>query len=148
MRSILVVCEGNICRSPMAAGLLQAGLPDLKVRSAGLGALVGEPAHETAAALMRERGIDIGAHRARQITRAMCLESEIILVMDREQRQRLQNMFPEACGRVFRIGEYAEVDIPDPYRQSVQAFRHALNLLDLSVQHWLQRIQRLSSEHT
>ena len=143
MKSILVLCEGNICRSPMAAGLLAAGLPGLSVHSAGLGALVGEPADEKAVSLMRERGIDIGAHRARQVTRAMCLESDVILVMDRDQRQRLQKTYPEACGRVFRIGEYADVDVPDPYRQPLQAFRHALNLLDLSIQHWLQRIQRL-----
>jgi protein-tyrosine phosphatase len=143
VRSILVVCEGNICRSPMAAGLLASSLPGVRVRSAGLGALVGESPHETALALMRERGIEIGAHRAQQVTRAMCLESDVILMMDREQRQRLQDMYPEACGRVFRIGEYVDVDVPDPFRQPPQAFRHALNLLELSIQHWLRRIQRL-----
>jgi protein-tyrosine phosphatase len=92
---------------------------------------------------MRERDIDIGAHRALQVTRAMCLESDVILVMDHEQRQRLQKMYPETCGRVFRIGEYADADVPDPYGQPLQAFRHALSLLDLSIQHWLHRIQRL-----
>ena len=143
MKSLLVVCEGNICRSPMAAGLLAAALPGVSVRSAGLGALVGQPADDKATAQMRERGIDIGAHRAQQITRALCLESDVILVMDGEQRQRLQELYPEARGRVYRIGEYADLDVPDPYRQPVQAFRHALQILDLSIPHWLQRIQRL-----
>jgi protein-tyrosine phosphatase len=114
MKSILVLCEGNICRSPMAEGLLAAGLPDMSVRSAGLGALVGKPADETAVALMRDRGIDIAGHRAVQVNRAMCVESDVILVMDGEQRQRLQKMYPEVHGRVFRIGEYADTDVPDP----------------------------------
>jgi protein-tyrosine phosphatase len=143
MKVILVLCEGNICRSPMAQGLLAAGLPGVSVRSAGLGALVGSPADDTAVALMRSRGIDIGGHRAVQVNRAMCLEADVILVMDDEQLQRLQQMYPEVRGRVFRIGEYADVDVPDPYRQPSQAFRTALSLLDESIEHWTRRIQRL-----
>jgi protein-tyrosine phosphatase len=92
---------------------------------------------------MRERGIDIAGHRAVQVNRALCLESDVILVMDDDQRVRLQKMYPEVHGRVFRIGHYANVDIPDPYRQPTQAFRSALSLLDESIEPWLQRIQRL-----
>lgn len=143
MNTILVVCEGNICRSPMAQGLLGARLPAWRVRSAGLNALVGAPADEIAIALMRERGIDIGAHRATQITRRMCLESEMVLVMDRGQRQRLEDLYPEACGRVFRLGEVPDKDVPDPYRQPENAFRQSLTIIDEAVARWVQRIQRL-----
>ena len=143
MKSILVLCEGNICRSPMAEGLLAAGLRGMDVRSAGLGALVGNPADPIAVELMRERGIDIGRHRAVQVNRSLCLESDLILVMDDEQRQRLQKMYPQVHGRVFRIGQYADLDVPDPYRQPTQAFRTALSILDESIEHWKQRIQRL-----
>jgi protein-tyrosine phosphatase len=143
VKAILVVCEGNICRSPMAAGLLAAALPGARVRSAGLGALVGAPADETAVRLMQDRGVDIAPHRAAQINRQMCLDSDIVLVMERAQRQRLQEMYPEICGRVFRLGEHADRDVPDPYRQPVQAFRGALSIIDEGVGHWLQRIQRL-----
>lgn len=143
MTSILVVCEGNICRSPMAQGLLAAALPTMQVRSAGLGALVGMPADVTALQLMRERGIDLRAHRATQINRAMCLESDIVLVMDSEQRTRLESLYPQARGRVFRLGEYTKRDIPDPYRQGQQAFRDALTLIDEGAQEWLRRIHKL-----
>lgn len=143
MKSILVVCEGNICRSPMAQGLLAHALPGMQVRSAGLGALVGMPADETAVKLMRERGIDITAHRATQINRAMCLESDIVLVMDPEQRARVEGLYPQARGRVFRLGEYTQRDIPDPYRQREQAFRNALALIDEGAQEWLRRIHKL-----
>jgi protein-tyrosine phosphatase len=143
VNAILVVCEGNICRSPMAAGLLAAALPRARVRSAGLNALVGKPAEEAAVRLMHDRGIDIARHRATQITRQMCLDSDIVLVMERDQRQRLQEMYPEVCGRVFRVGEHVDRDVPDPYRQPAKAFRGALTIIDEGVEHWLQRIQRL-----
>jgi protein-tyrosine phosphatase len=143
VKTILVVCEGNICRSPMAQGLLAAALPDANVRSAGLGALIGSPADETAVRLMQARGIDISAHRAQQITRVMCMESDVVLVMDAEQRERLEKMYPQARGRIFRVGEHTKRDIPDPYRQPEKAFSDALSLIDEGVREWLHRINRL-----
>jgi protein-tyrosine phosphatase len=143
VKTILVVCEGNICRSPMAQGLLATALPGANVRSAGLGALIGSPADETAVRLMQARGIDISAHRAQQITRVMCMESDVVLVMDAEQRERLEKMYPQARGRVFKVGEYTKRDIPDPYRQPERAFSDALSLIDEGVREWLHRINRL-----
>jgi protein-tyrosine phosphatase len=143
VKHILVVCEGNICRSPMGAALFGARGPRLAARSAGLGALVGRPADEAAVRLMHARGVDITDHRATQLTRRMCLESDLVLVMDREQRKRVETLYPEACGRVFRLGEFTEQDIPDPYRQPEKAFRHALDLMEQGIARWLQRIERL-----
>ncbi len=143
MNNILVLCEGNICRSPMAQGLLSAGLPRAQVRSAGLGALVGMPADDTAVRLMQYRGIDITPHRATQITRQMCLEADMVLVMDAEQRDRVAAMYPQSRGRVFKLGEYTKRDIPDPYRQAETAFRDALSLIDEGVAEWLKRIRKL-----
>jgi protein-tyrosine phosphatase len=143
VKTILVVCEGNICRSPMAEGLLAAALPDVTVRSAGLGAVIGAPADETALQLMSERGVDISAHRARQITRQMCLESDMVFVMEREQRQRLEKTYPEVCGRVFLLGEPVNKDVPDPHRKPPQAFRTALSIIDDGVEQWVRRIRRL-----
>ena len=57
IRHVLTVCLGNICRSPMAEGLLAAAMPDCEVASAGLGALSGHPADPIAQALMQERGL-------------------------------------------------------------------------------------------
>jgi protein-tyrosine phosphatase len=143
VKNLLVVCEGNICRSPMAAALLAASQPGLQARSAGLSALVGSPADDTAVRLMGDRGIDISDHRGVQLTRRLCLDADVVLVMDRDQRQRVEQLYPEACGRVFRLGEFGDVDIPDPYRKPEAAFRNALALIEQNVVRWLQRIQRL-----
>jgi protein-tyrosine phosphatase len=143
MKSILVICEGNICRSPMAEALLAAALPDTQVRSAGLNALVGNPADEIAVRLMRQRGLDISSHRAVQMNREICLRSELVLVMSTEQRKHVEETYPTSNGRVFRIGEFDKVDVPDPFRQSLAAFETALKLIDQGVRGWLQRIRQI-----
>jgi protein-tyrosine phosphatase len=143
MKSILIVCEGNICRSPMAQGLFAAALPDMEVHSSGLNALSGAPADETAVRLMQSRGIDISDHRALQITREQCLHADLVLAMSLEQRKRLEDKYPFACGRTFRLGEFSKRDIPDPYRQPEWAFRESLELIDHGVREWLQRIQKI-----
>jgi protein-tyrosine phosphatase len=142
MNSILVVCEGNVCRSPMAEGLLAASLPGTPVSSAGLGALSGMPADETAVRLMRARGIDISAHRSVQLTRDACKRAELILVMSTEQRRRIEESYPFACGRVYRVGEFKKRDVPDPYRQPEYVFQEALQMIDDGVREWLLRIPR------
>ncbi|MDB5957090.1 low molecular weight protein-tyrosine-phosphatase [Ramlibacter sp.] len=143
MNSILVVCEGNICRSPMAEGLLRAALPAARVSSAGLGALIGQPADEMAVQLLKERGLDISDHRAAQLTRQMCLNADLVLVMDQIQRMRVEEMYPQVHGRVFKIGEFTSQDVPDPYRQPDKAFRDALFHIEEGIKEWLRRIERL-----
>jgi len=144
MKSVLVVCIGNICRSPMAQGVLAAAMPDLTVTSAGVEAMVGMPADPMAVRLMGARGIDISAHRARQINRQMCTENDMVLVMDDEQRRDIVQRYPQASGKIFRLGEFIDRDVPDPYRRPEQAFRDALALIDTGAQQWLQRIQKLT----
>ena len=72
---ILVLCVGNICRSPMAEAVMRQALLDrgrvVDVRSAGLGALVGHPADDNVRQLMEQRGIDVSGHRAVQVNRDM-----------------------------------------------------------------------------
>lgn len=143
MKSILILCEGNICRSPMAQGLLTGALPDARVHSAGLGAMIGMPADDIAVRLMRERGIDISPHRALQLTRDLCRQSDLVLVMSTSQRKRVEQLYPFTCGKVFRLGEFSKIDVPDPYRQPEAAFRDALQLIDQGVHEWLHRIHKI-----
>ena len=142
MKSILTVCIGNICRSPMAEALLAKSLPQMTVSSAGTGALIGHPADPIAQALMAERGLDLGYHRARQVTQAMCVEADLILTMDEGQRRHIENNYPLTRGRVFRLAETAKLNIPDPYRMGQEAFEHALQLIDAGVKTWAERIRQ------
>jgi len=126
----------------MAHALLAKALPQLTVSSAGTGALVGHPADAIAQALMAERGLDLGDHRARQVTQSMCVEADLILTMDEGLRRHIENNYPLTRGRVFRLAETARLNIPDPYRMGQEAFEHALQLIDAGVKTWAERIRQ------
>lgn len=127
----------------MAEALLSTALPQVQVRSAGLGALIGTPADDTAVRLMKERGLDITSHRATQLTRQLCLNADLVLVMDLSQRERAEALYPQARGRIFTVGEYTKRQIPDPFRRPEAAFREALALIDEGLSEWLKRIRKL-----
>lgn len=144
IKSILVVCEGNICRSPMAQGLLASRLPQIQVKSAGCSALAGRCADPMAIDLMAERGIDIGGHIAVDLNIEQVRSAELVLVMTSEQRRRIEEIYPFAKGKVYRIGEYGRFDVTDPYRKGRPAFDLALTQIDNGLEYWLDAIVRLA----
>jgi protein-tyrosine phosphatase len=139
-----MVCIGNICRSPMAEALLvhrlKERVPGLKVTSAGLGALVGRPADPIAVELMKERGLDISAHRAQQLTEQLVKDAELVLVMDKDQQRRVESQWPMARGRVRRIGSLGDFDVPDPYGRSREAFEKARELIEHGVDELVEKL--------
>lgn len=143
IKQILVVCIGNICRSPMAEGFFRQALPGRQVRSAGLAAMVGHGADPLAVRLMAEAGIDISAHRGRLLTDAVAREADLILVMDDKQKKQIAEQYPYARGRVFRLAEAAKKDIPDPYQQKPEVFRTAFALAQNGVNDWVRRINSI-----
>ncbi|ENS3337746.1 MULTISPECIES: arsenate reductase/protein-tyrosine-phosphatase family protein, partial [Enterobacteriaceae] len=102
--NILVVCVGNICRSPTAERLLQRYHPELKVESAGLGALVGKGADPTAISVAAEHQLSLEGHCARQISRRLCRNYDLILTMEKRHIERLCEMAPEMRGKVMLFG--------------------------------------------
>lgn len=142
VQSLLTVCIGNICRSPIAEGLFrhyaeEQGL-DMRVASAGLGALVNHPADAFSVELMNEIGIDISAHRARQITPEIVAESELIITMETWQQRKVEEQFPFARGRVFAIGKWSQLEIADPYKKPREAFEEAFSGIQKAYADWLE----------
>ena len=145
IRRILVVCVGNICRSPMAEAVLRHALKEQEeiiVESAGLGAMVDWPASEHAEVLMAERGLDISSHRARQLTPELIHEADLILVMETGHKKAIEAEDVTARGKVFRLGEWRNRDIDDPFRKSKAAFVEALTEIDASVADWVERLKK------
>ncbi|GAA0841525.1 protein-tyrosine-phosphatase [Marinobacter szutsaonensis] len=138
---ILIVCVGNICRSPMAEYLLRARLHEQsgkQIHSAGIGALVDKPADETALELLKEQGIDATGHRARQVTQKMLASADLILAMEEGHLKRLHEIAPQIRGRAFLLGKWQNSQpVPDPYRQQRPAFEHAFKLIDRATESWL-----------
>ena len=131
---ILVVCVGNICRSPTAERLLKNYQPALTVDSAGLGALVGKGADERAASVALEHNLSLDGHVARQVSGRMCREYDLI--------HALCDIAPEMRGKVMLFGHWdGEREIPDPYRKSREAFEAVYTLLDQSARQWAQALK-------
>ncbi|MES2720046.1 MAG: low molecular weight protein-tyrosine-phosphatase [Pseudomonadota bacterium] len=127
---LLVVCVGNICRSPVAAALLQQAMPASDVRSAGLAAVQGAGIHPLACRAAEEHGVILPEHHARRLTLEDCQWAEMILVMERTHLHALHGMAPYCRGKTFLLGAAdGDIEIKDPYGQGIEAFRATHRLL-------------------
>ena len=123
MPTILIVCTGNLCRSPMAEGLLRARLARDKARqgwrvgSAGIWTTDGRPASGHAVQEMAQRGIELQGHRSRNVTREMVAEADLVLAMTRSHVDALRAAFPEHAHKLYLFSEMIgqAYDINDPY---------------------------------
>jgi protein-tyrosine phosphatase len=115
MTSILVVCSGNICRSPVAEGLLRnaahrrLGDAAPTVASAGTIGMEGSPATPEAVEAARERGVDIAGHVARRLTDRMIEDADLLVCMAAEHREEIDTRVPAAVDRVFTLKELARL---------------------------------------
>ena len=136
-----MVCLGNICRSPLAEGVMQerawkSGL-DWSVESAGtLGFHTGSPPHPLSIRVARENGIEIGGQRARRFVaedfdrydRIFAMSGDVLAEMERIAGKRFDATRAELLMDVLHPGE--EMDVPDPYMGPVEDFRSVFTMVD------------------
>lgn len=146
MQNILTVCIGNICRSPVAEAMLKVAFPEKNIWSAGIAALEGHPADDTAQSIASEHGLDLSAHRAQQLTSYMCTQADLILVMETGHKQEIEQLYPFTRGKVHCLGHMGpgkQVEIADPYRKDRAAFELSHQLITDGVRHWSHLITQL-----
>ena len=136
---VLIVCVGNVCRSPMAAALWRDRFRDrgALVESAGLAALTGYAIDPYAEAVLAEHGLSAKPHVARQVTASLVNAADIVLVMERDQVAAVQALSPHAGERTFLLGRWSgDVEIPDPHRRPWPAYERAYRMIEQAVGDW------------
>jgi len=151
--SVLVVCTGNICRSPTGEGVLrhlakERGLADrIRIASAGTHDYhVGEAPDARSIKHAAKRGYDLSAQSAAQVDARHFHEFDYILAMDRGHLRALRGLQPE--GSRARLGLFLEAsgrwkdeDVPDPYYGGVAGFEQVLDMIEEAAGRWLDRFE-------
>ena len=131
MKTVLFICTGNVCRSPMAEGLFRQavkGRGEYRVLSAGLGAMEGQPPSPYAVQAVKELGIDISGQRSRMLTPDLVQQADYILGMTHSHIDTVMMLYPMAAEKTFLLREFDETldtfekDISDPIGGSYEIY--------------------------
>lgn len=146
---VLMVCVGNICRSPIGEALWnhrlkQLGLPGTAA-SAGISARLGDPIHPVSAQLLQARGVPVEGQGSRPLRTAMLREADLVLVMEYWHKSTIERMAPFTRGRVYLLGHWQGFEIPDPMGEPESAFKSAFERIDRGVCGWLERLKIVGS---
>jgi protein-tyrosine phosphatase len=140
---VVVICHGNICRSPFAAKLLAARAPRLEVRSAGLAAVEGRPAEPAARRLAASFGVDLERHAAHRLEGRDVEWADLILGMEGHHRAAVRSAWPGAARRTHLLGDFlseAPHRIDDPWGCEDDVFRATFERIDRAVARLTERL--------
>ncbi len=151
MKTILFVCTGNICRSPMAEGLFRhavKGRGEYRVFSAGVGAIDGQPASAHAVRGLKELGIDISSHRSRMLTSELIEQADYIFGMTHSHVDSVNLLYPHAAEKTFLLREFDdtldifEKDISDPIGGSYDVYLNCRDQIEQGIASMLNFIEQ------
>ena len=139
--TILVVCTGNICRSPIGEHLLRGLLSNKIVDSAGTNALVGHAADPSASKIASRHGLCLDGHKGKQFTSSLGRRYDLILVMEKSHIDHIGRIAPEVRGKTMLFGYWlGNREIPDPYRKIEEAFSSVYDLIEQSGKLWAEKL--------
>ncbi|MEZ6242427.1 MAG: low molecular weight protein arginine phosphatase [Phycisphaerales bacterium] len=146
-RTILFVCTGNTCRSPMAAALARAiiearpeGSETTRAVSAGVTASHGAPATHEAIDEMARRGLDLSSHRSRPLTPDMIARASLVLTMTHAHADAARRLAPQHASKIHPLDP--EGDIPDPIGMGPEVYRQTADRLAALVEARLRELDR------
>ncbi|MDF7807510.1 low molecular weight protein arginine phosphatase [Pontiellaceae bacterium B12219] len=137
MKTVLFVCTGNTCRSPMAEALFRHRIgSDMPwdAKSAGVFADNGAPASPNSIAALRELGIDLTDHRSQPVTAELINEADLIITMSESHADHVLNWFPEVGNKVCLINAFGTskvpADVSDPFGGSLNTYKRTRDEID------------------
>jgi RpiB/LacA/LacB family sugar-phosphate isomerase len=151
MKTILFICTGNVCRSPMAEGIFRKAVQSrgaFRVLSAGLGAMQGQPPSAHAIQAVREIGIDIASLRSRMVTPELVLQADYILGMTHSHVDTVTLLYPQAAEKTFLLREFDETldtfekDISDPIGGSYEVYLNCRDQIEQGIASLLRFIEQ------
>lgn len=154
MKTVLFVCTGNICRSPMAEGLFRhatKGRSDFRIFSAGVGAVDGLPPSEFAVRALRELGIDIAKQRSRMLTADLVNQADYIFGMTHSHVDAITLLYPQAAEKTFLLREFDETlesyenDISDPIGGSYEIYLNCRDQIEQGIASMLKFVEQTST---
>ena len=159
MKTILFICTGNVCRSPMAEALFRraaAGLGEFRVFSAGLGAVDGQPPTAHSVEAMRELGLDISGQRSRMLTTDLVRQADYIFGMTHSHVDAIALLYPPAAEKTFLLREFDdtleefEKDISDPIGGTYEVYENCRDQIEqgiASLVKFMEQHEILSAPH-
>jgi len=157
MPVVLFVCTANRVRSPMAAEMFRALLKQKRndwrhwqVESAGTWAMPGQPVVGEVQSVLARYGLDVSSHRSREVNGDILARADLILVMEKNQREALCVEYPEHCSRIYLLTEMTGQahNVPDPIGGSLADYEQAAVLIQSLLEEGFERIVALTLQHS
>ena len=142
-KSVLFVCTGNTCRSPMAEALFRKAVEaraDFEVQSAGVSAYPGDSANPETVKLLSTRGLKLDGFRSQPVSQELIEQSSHVFAMTSGHLEALENLFPDYSDKFYLTCEFVEIpgrgvasDVPDPIGMGRKAYEETAKTLDQAI---------------